>query len=448
MTTKAGCRIVGLRGERHLHLLRAPILFGLFLACSIATAQAPSEIPLADRTFLERLALARARTKLMEQIYNLPLDGELTVGRWIAENPVRERTFRQWARTVPRTGPVRIYSDASCDVEVHLTPADLAAKLSDLRSADGEKPATTSMPADFENAVASWTDMWCCGTSMLSEKVPSQKPVGWEDVGLEGVSLAEQAAVADAIHALLEKAGGLRVTAAKRLKAFLDTNGIYDPVYQAVKTAAKATVETPPEQVAIAQVEIGMTDFIRILTDVHQAYYKDNDFHAPDFREMALNASQPRLDAVGVAVPPERYRLRETYSLIDLDKPAWVDSILSAEGSYVRQPGEQFKPEECVELARVDGCDVLRRKIEALVVQDKVTVEQFLGFHPELKADVVVFLSGARLHGPPKEASEDKVTVQVDLPLERLWRILVRGMERIEVDPPKKAEQAEVGAQG
>jgi hypothetical protein len=87
--------------------------------------------------------------------------------------------------------------------------------------------------------------------------------------------------------------------------------------------------------------------------------------------------------------------------------------------------------------------DVLRKQVEALVIKDDVTVEQWLGYHPELKDDVVIFLSGARVADRGRVESDGTAEVRVELPLGRLWKIVRRGMQRVEVDPPERdAEKA------
>lgn len=427
-------------------------LLSVVMLCTVAAGRSPDEIAAAEREFLENLALARARTKLSGRMEALPLTGDLTVGRWAAQNPGRERKLRLWARSLPRVGPVRIYSDASCDVDVCLSPSALAAAILEISAADGRTAAGVSAD-EVRMAVASWPELWASGSSELVEMTSLRAPAGWEDVSAEGIVLAEQAAVADAVHALLEKAGGLRVTAARRLKIFLDSEDIYEPLFQAVKSAAKVVVEATPEQVAVARIDIGMTEFIRILTEVHQAHYRGSDFHAPDFRDMTLGNNEPRLDAVGVAVPPERYRLRERTSPRAADQSAWAEQMLSATGRCLPSPSDQLGYEERLESARIEAYEALRRQAEALVVSRNVTVGLFLESHPELQDDFALFLSGARVRVVRSDESvstapEGAVFVQADLHLARLWKIVTRGVKSGAADSPSKARPAEGEAKG
>ena len=391
------------------------------VGATVARAQPAPPVSATDRVFLERLALARARTTLYEQIARLPLSSELTVGDWAAREIARQRDLRLWVRTRPRSGDARVYFDASCDVDVRVAPGELAALL-------GE--------ADVSSAARDWPVLWSTGTASLTEKTSSRKPLGWEDVSARGIQFARRAAAADAVYALLERAGRLRVTAAHRLRAFLESDHeVFEAVYAAVERTAEIVVENAPDQVAAAQAKIGMTELIRILTDVHQTHYRGDLFHAPDFREMTLNTKSSELRATGLAVPPNRYRQLPPHELTEFDAPPWANATLSTDGHHQPVDGEELAREERIERARLDGMTELRTKIEALTVHGGVAVAQVLGSRRQLEDDFAVFLSGARVVDEPRGQPGDTLTVDVTLPLERLWKIVRRGMERIEVGP-------------
>ena len=410
------------------------------LAIDAVRAQPAEPVSTTDRTFLERLALARARTGLYEQVAGLPLSSGLTVGDWAARDITRQRELRLWARTRPRMGKARVYSDATCDVDVRIAPDELARHLVEIASRRPPDERSPLAAADISRASREWPVLWNTGTVALAEKTRSRKPAGWEDISFEGIQLARRAAAADAVYALLEQAGRLRVTAAHRLRAFLESDDeVFEAVYDAVKDAASVIVENAPDQVAVAQAEIGMTELIRILTNVHQRHYRGDVFHAPDFREMALSAKLSELRATGLATPPDRYRQRPPYGLIELDTPPWAGTTLTATGRHEPMGGDELTRDQRIERARFDGMDELRKKVEALIVQGNVTVERLLGYRRELKDDVVILLSGARVVGKPRVQPDDTLVVRVELPLERLWKIIRRGMEQVEVDPPDEA---------
>ena len=420
-----------------------PLLMSIYTVAFAAAQNLTNDVLLpANREFLERLALTRARTRLLESVFDLSLDADTTIGQWAAQTVSRERKLRAWLRAVQRSGSTRLFSDASADADVCVTPAQLSAELLELCSS-GETTASTVTPETIRAAAGRWLDVWGGGSAFLSEYTEETKPLGWEDVSAEGVALAGQAAAADAVHALMEQAGTLRVTAAKRLKAFLDADGIREPACAAVQTAAKVTIETPPDQIAVARVEIGMTDFIRILTDVHQAHYRGADFHAPDFSEMALNASEQRLEAIGLAVPPERCRLSAPLPRIALKIPEWANATMTVTCRRAPRPDEQIAPADLFEQARADAGAALRRKAFALEIRRGVTLEQFLGYHPESQDDVAAFLSGARICDLPRTGEGEAASVRGELPLARLWRIVARYLEENKNNPSQPAERRE-----
>lgn len=405
-----------------------------------AWAQPAAPIAPTDRSFLERLAFARARADLYDQVEKLALKPELTVGGWAVRDTTRHRELRRWIRTRPRYGGPRVYSDGTCDVDVRLAPDELGSKLIALLERQPPEQEPKLATADIMKAAGRWPVLWGSGCASLTEKTRSRKPVGWENISFDGIELARRAAVADAVDALLEKAGRMKVTAARWLREFLESDDdVFEAVYEAIRNAATITVDHAPDQVAVADARIGMADLIRILTEVHQQHYHGDVFHAADFREMALSARRSDLRAEGLATPPERYRQREPYELIELDTPQWVEQTLRVTGCYDPLDTESFARDVQIELARFDGMDELRKTVEALVVKDNVTVEQLLGYRRELKDDVVIFLSGARVVGDPRTEPDGTLQVPVELPLERLWLIVRRGMERVEVDPPEQA---------
>jgi len=390
-----------------------------------------------DRSFLESLALARARTDLHDQVVHLPLADDLTVGDWAAQDITRQRELRRWVRTRPCTGNARLYSDATCDVDVRLSPEDLSVRLVEIlgqRAPDQNRPLTGD---DITNTGHRWPVLWSTGSAALSERSRARKPVGWEDISSAGIQLARQAAAADSVHALLEQAGRLKVTPAYRLHEFLQSDQeVFNAVYEAVRDTADILVEDAPDQVAVAQAQLGMTELIRILTTVHQGHYHGDLFHAPDFREMALNTSQSRLRATGLAIPPDCYRERQPDRLTSLSTPPWLKTALTATGRDEPTGGPELTSAERVERARADGMSQLRKQVAALILRDDLTVERLLDDRPDLKDDVDVFLGGARVVGEPRPLPDGSLTIDVELPLKRFWLIVSRGLERAEGGQP------------
>lgn len=404
-------------------------------------AQSPSsQATVIDATTLERVALARARAALDRQARALELVGAGTVGQWAGRDLNLDRALRAWIRSRAQSSPPRFYSDGSAEIDILLTPEALAGQLLALRERYASAAGDTPSAAELRAAGKGWSALWATGIATRAELEVSRRPPGWEDVTPEGLQLARLAAAADSIEALLETSGRLKVTAARRLEEFLaSSDAVRSAVVSALRERARVTVETAPDQLAVAEARIAMPDFIRLLTEAFQSSYKGDLFHAADFREMALLSRQEELVAVGLAPPPASAIAKSEFELIELDRADWADRTILAKGRFSPRFDETAAPAEQAALARADGVDQLRRQVEALPLQGEFTVERFLEHHPELKDDVIIFLSGARPVGALESLPDGGATAAVELPLRRLWWIVRRGMSEIEVDPAELA---------
>jgi len=405
--------------------------------CAEPPASAPVELTAAQRRSLELVALGKARTELLRRVRALPLGRDVTVGDWVSSSVELDRAVRLWVRQQPQQGPARVYSDGVCEVDVALAPETLRDQmLRWLEDHGGGPPKRSVDSAAVQSAAKRWPTLWATGSAAVSEHLSADRPPGWEDVSRTGMELARSAAEADAWHALLEEAGRLKVTPARRLREFLDSgDAVRDAVQAAVRREGEVTVEFEPDQVAVATARIGMKELLRILTRVHQERYQGEDFAAADFREMVLLAGRDRLTGIGLAPPPERYVLRSRYGWIEYDTPAWAGEARTATGRFSLDEGESLELSDQYEAARLDAIDRLRRLIERLPVSSDISVRELLGYRQDLKDDVVLFLSGARVVRREKLPTGG-VQVEVELPLRRLWEIVRRGMKLEEVEPP------------
>lgn len=422
---------------RGVRLRRGCAAAVLLLACSAwAAGQVQSDLKAEDRTLLERLSLAKARTALAEQIARIELQKDQTIGTWAAQVMPRDRALRQWIRTLPRFGEPRLYSDGMCESDVRLEPATLRDQLLELQknhpAPSGDKPTAE----DLRRLARDWPAIHVTGVANVPERTGTARPPGWEDVAFEGVQVTRRAAEADALATLFESLRALKMTNVRRLDEFLGASPeIGDAVRAALEKSATVQVEFGPDQVATADARISMTELLRILTDVHQRLYRGAELQAADFREMALLAETNELRAAGLATPPARYLVRSPYELIELDAPPWISTLLSATGRYEPRDEDRFDEATALAAARLAAIDALRAKVEALVVQKEVTVGEFLRLRPGLKDDVVTWLSGAKIVGAPGKTADGGVEVRVELSARRLWDIVKRGMRTVELDP-------------
>ncbi|MCK4341112.1 MAG: hypothetical protein KAY37_05235 [Phycisphaerae bacterium] len=413
----------------------ALLWFFTLVPASAQTAAWPSA---AQQKVLQQVALGQARTELFARLRALPAGRDVTVGDWLSGDIERERALRLWLRKQPRRGSPRLYSDGVCEVDASIQPEELREEL--LRLLEDYTTPATSPGVDsrsIKGLARRWPMVWATGRALLSRHARPDRAPGWEDVTSEGLVLARRAAEADAYHALLEEAGRLMVSDNRRLREFLQADdAVRAAVREALRRQAAVKVEYEPDQVAVARVRIGLRELLRILTRVHEEHYRGDQFEVADFREMRLRAAWDELTASGLAQPPPRTILRNRYEPIEYNTPSWATETVSAAGRYEPVDGESPDEAAKVAAARLDALDNLRRKVEQLVIQKGVTVGEYLGYHQDLKGDVVLFLSGARPAGRPRALPAGGVEVKVELPLLRLWEIVRRKMKQEEVEPP------------
>lgn len=385
-----------------------------------------------DRALLERMALGRAHSDLWRQITSLTLKPGLTIGTWASRDVRLDRELRLWIRTLPRTGAARYYSDHSCDVDVQIEPQVLRDKLVELHKRFA-LPVTSD--DDVARAGRDWPILWGGGAAAMAERVEA-KPPGWEDVSLEGVEVARRAAEADSIASLMDETGRLRLTASRSLADFINSgDSVRTTLQTAIEKSAKLKVSHGADQVCMAEARIETVELLRILNEVFTSTYHGTDFQASDFREMAISAPRGSVIGVGLAVAPDKYRLSSPYPTIELDAPSWIDKKIDATARFERTEPVQIEPATAMERARLLGVDQLRVRVADLAIRKDLSIATFLMYRPELKDDVTLFLSGARVVSATRNESEDAVTVKVELPLRRLWEIVKRGLTPIDADP-------------
>ena len=413
------------------------------LAATCAQTPAPA-LTTEQQQALRDVALGKARSALLDQLRELPLRPGVALADWLTRDVALDRALRQWVRTRPAEGEPRLYSDGVCEVDARVSPDDLQAEL--LKLIDDYPDAATAVGLDaagLKAAAQRWPVLWATGSAARSKELWPGQPLGWENVTREGQELARGAAGAVAYEALLAEAGRLKVTNARRLREFLDSSpAVRDAVRDEVKRAAALQLEFAPDQVVVAEARLSMRDLLHMLTRVHQEQYRGDDFTAADFREMALLAEKEELTGSGLATPPARTVLRTGYPPIEYNAPAWASATLAAIGRHLPVGAESSDAAARRAAARLDGIDRLRVQVEQLVIQKNVTVAEFLGYHQDLKDDVTLFLSAARVTGAPQTRPDGGVERELSLPLRRLWEIVRRKMTLEEVAPPAESAPA------
>src|SRR5262245_54986993 len=135
---------------------------------------AGAQVTEAQRTALDRVALGKARSQLHAAICRLPLKGELTVGTWAGRQPALDRALRTAIRSQTRQSAARIYSDGACDLDLRLTPDELARQLIALREKhtppSGPASASDVSAAEITAAARNWPTLTVTGSAEVAEQ--------------------------------------------------------------------------------------------------------------------------------------------------------------------------------------------------------------------------------------------------------------------------------------
>lgn len=406
----------------------------LALWVALTTARGQVDPGGAEQRTLQQVALGQARTQLFEQVRALPLGAGVTVAEWIAQDADLERALRLWVRAVPRHGSARLYDDGVCEIDATIAHAVLAAQLAALLEAYESTPAGVTQRS-ITAATSDWPVIWATGRATRPPKWQVERPPGWETVGADGLMIARRAAVADAIAALVDEAGRLALSGARRVRDFLRLGeNVRDAVLAELQKRADVRVDFAPDRVAVADASIAVRELMRVLIDVQAEHDRAGQFAAADFRGMALSAERDVLRAAGLGVPPARTLMTNPYEPVEFNAPRWAETTLRAEGTTPAAIAEGSISERA-ERARLAAIDRLRGEVLALVIQQEVTVAEYVAYHQDLKDDIVLFLSSARPIAPPEALRGGGVRLRVELPLRRLWEIVRRKMHVEEVEP-------------
>ncbi len=407
----------------------------------IAGASAAEPLPPEQRAGLERVALARARAALLDTLNGLPAGGRETVGTLIGRDVRLDRAWRLWVRTRPVFGGYRLFSDQTCDADVRAAPDEVLTAL--LQIADEVSPAIVepTVRKRLKAAAGDWPLCYGTGTAERKDVANVRKPAGWADVSIEGIEVTRRAASADAIRALLGSTATIKVTNARQLSDLVEHSvSVRDAFRVRLAEGAKVEVRFAADQVATATAEIRLADLIRVTMAIHEDLLANEPvFGARDFSEMVMihGSAERVVRATGIATPPASAITHPTYSRVELDRPAWAARKLTATGTFTPEDGPSQPLEQALarDVARLHGIDSLREQVLELPLGGSATVAALIDLRPELKDDIVTGLHAARPVRTTVGPRDGAVTVTLELPLERLWWIVRRGMDRVDVFP-------------
>lgn len=394
----------------------------------VVAAQDSAAPAVAERRALEQLALGTARTALWAQVQALPLADGQTVGAWLVTDADAERAAHLWIRRQPAARAARLYSDGVCAVDVCVSADAVRDRLVELcGQMGGDVDARAVAARAVQVAARRWSELWATGSASLAGRRWEQRPVGWENITREGMELARRAAVDDAHAALLWQVEQLPLGPDRTLRAFIDSRAtVRQAVAQGLDEFAKLDVQYACDGIAEGQATLAPHDLLRVLNRVHGEQYHGSEVALADFRGLVLQLGEQPIQATGLGVPPATAVLPPNVPADNVPAPAWAQTSLRAVGSYAPHTAETLSVDEQATAAWFAGLDPLRAQVATLELAPGVTVADFVDYHQDLKADMLLFISGARPVGAARTAADGRREVTVELPLARLWEIVRR----------------------
>ncbi len=143
-----------------------------------AAAAPPTAISTQERGYLARVALARARTAMLQRVRDLTLRGTLSIGDWVDSELQLSRALHQWVRTRAASGATRVFSDGTSDADVCVTPEALSAVLSELRKRPESQAAAKISSADLKRFERDTPILWTTGSASLTERGDGRRWAG------------------------------------------------------------------------------------------------------------------------------------------------------------------------------------------------------------------------------------------------------------------------------
>lgn len=356
-----------------------------------------------QRRDLELLATGRARLALAQEIQTTV---QLrTASEWPQDLAL---ALRYWLRSAAEIRPVRVYAN-------QLTEADASVSTVDLNDWLAKQQVESRRPRDQR--------IWGTGSAVADDLPTDQRPLGWRRYVAETVEATRRQAEDNAVAALLiDHASLLRRAEVDIPDQLGGEDTLVRQWKRALRTAGRLSTEVEPDLLAAGLVSLSGERFLEILAEIHTLTDTQRSLIERVVRGQTLTA-------VGLSEPLEADRLPAPSAPVVLDAPAWEQRVLRARGVV----GGRKEEDEKRRGARVAAIDALRRDVLALEVRDGVTLERYLERVPELKPDVVEFLSGARIVRTVADQRKGTVRIEVTLPLSRLWELLRGSMRAVPV---------------
>ena len=377
-----------------------------------------------------------AYRQVAEQVYGLRIDAQTTVKDFVTQSDeiaVQVKAFIQGAKPVAQ----RYGSDLIAECDVQMTLEDVITNLK--RVADGYVKDGKFKGQVFEqikqHSVISTISVTGFGTLAATEAMLARikYPMGWEAVTPQGRLMAMRGAQVDAYRLLGEQVIGLRIDAQTTVRDFVtesdDIRSSLEGFIRGIKVTGRRYM---CDQIAECDAQVTLEEVVTTLKRICDGVVKGGKFKGQTFEQITKNVTYKTVKVTGHGVSPEKYMRNVSTPLVAPtvaapDVPEWATKVLKATGTGVvdqaelkENPAQAWLKAETA--GKVDGQRKLAEQVSGIQIDAKTLVKDFVAQHDEIKAVLDTFMRGFRVVAT-RHNEDGTAEVDVELPLDRLWKI-------------------------
>ena len=276
-----------------------------------------------------------------------------------------------------------------------------------------------------------------------------QKRPGWELVSKEGIIRSQKAARQCARQFLWHKVVNLKLRGGRTVRDFLDADATMAKAFKTrveEVTVQKQDESGPfPDRIYSVTLTLAMRDFCRQAAEIEKDARSDaivnkiiatygqggklGVFGIEDFAEIGkLNPNKiadGQMVGVGHASAPEgEVKEGPKPTVAPIAPPDWATGKPLVADGRAQLPAGESDTLVARQLAMTEGLCKLIDKINLLILPDKRSVANFFEAHPAAKFDLATHLTSARIRRPQVNWDQRIATMDLELTLERVWRII------------------------
>lgn len=394
-------------------------LLGLGMLSSVAVFNARDGNP----SRLERSALADARQRLLERVGALQLTAEVTVEAFLAEDRRLEPVLAERLSQAEQLGQPRAYTDGTVEVDVRITLVWLVEQLGDLhrRLYHGDRVKATDFAAMTtlnveQHLVATGSATPIAAPDRVEGQAPNPqpRPAGWQHVTDQGMVMARHAAELDAVRQLIEHVAGLDLTETLTVGEFLAVDARLQAEWITFLEQARFGDPTyTPERICTVPAKQAVEPLIARINDLRKRHARGDQVTEKDIESLRRGLNGTEIQAIGSGIAPPSYVRQPRSADARRTLPAWTWGMLRATAR-----GE-------APTAEITAHRTIAEQIDALSISGSRTVADLIREDNALRRDIATYLTAVRKIAETRE-TDGTTTVTVELPLERLGRIVTR----------------------